>query len=244
MMKNFVRTFDLCASQTDFNARIRPGAILEIMQELAGAHAEALGIGRETLLKENLVWILIRLEVQMERYPAFGERITVETFPMPHRRTFFPRFFIFRDATGKQIGCASSLWALMNMETRRMSSPAPVLALMPDNSDLTPPLGMPGGIAVPEVPPVSDTLVPRYTDLDLNGHVNNTRYIDFCCNALGIDTMQASELAAFTIHFQQEILPGTSVNTELCRNGEVFSFSGSIDGVRCFDIGGNLRPRR
>lgn len=75
----------------DMQGRWRPSAILEAMQEAAGTHAELLGCGRNRLLSDNIVWVISRIELHMDRYPSIGERVTVETFPMPCRRCFFPR---------------------------------------------------------------------------------------------------------------------------------------------------------
>ena len=247
MSKTLVDHFPIRATHTDFHARLRPGALLEMMQEMAGAHAEKLGIGRQMLLDMNLVWVLTRLEVRMSRWPSFGETLTVETFPMPNRRWFFPRYFIFRDGEGNQIGCAGSLWVLLDINERRMVRPDPVIALIPDNSDLTAPLGLPATVEECASEAVVAQHTPVYTDLDMNGHVNNTRYLDWCCNALGIDTLRALELAEFSVNFNQEVLPGNDVRTELRRGGDCFSYSGfgcAGDGVRHFDIGGQLRPRR
>ena len=205
-------------------------------------HSEILGCGREPLLKQNAVWVLTRSEVQMDRYPGVGETVCVETFPMPNRRWFFPRYFIFRDADGSEIGCAGSLWALLDIHERRMCKPDPVIAMMPDNSDLTPPMGMPATVAECSGEPVCESRFPVYTDLDMNGHVNNTRYADWCCNALGIDTMRTQEFAAFAVNYNQEILPGCAVATALRRDGNTFSYSGFIGGKRHFDVGGTLRP--
>ena len=242
MLKTLQTNFMITAAQTDLNARLRPGALLEMMQEMAGLHAERLGIGREKLLADNLVWVLTRLEVRMERWPRFGESISIETFPMPNRRWFFPRYFIFRDADGSEIGCAGSLWALLDIHERRMCKPDPVIATMPDNSDLTPPMGMPATVAECSGEPVCESRFPVYTDLDMNGHVNNTRYADWCCNALGVDTMRTQELAAFAVNYNQEILPGCAVETALRCDGNTFSYSGFIGGKRHFDVGGTLRP--
>ena len=240
MLKTYSQTFRVASYQTDLSARMKPSAILEIMQEMAGAHAEMLDVGRSRLQPMNLAWVLTRVEVRMERYPVSGEIITAETFPMPNRRVFFPRYFIFRDEKGEQIGCAGSLWVVLDVTTRKMGSPAEIAALMPDNRDLTAPMGMPATVEELSGEGASAVRMPVYTDLDVNGHVNNTRYLDWCCNALGIDAMRSHAMKTFAVNYNQEILPGQEVRTELRCDGGRFSFSGFEGDVRHFDVGGTL----
>ena len=243
MQKTLTESFRIYSYQTDMNARLRPGALLEIMQEMAGVHAEKLGIGRSVLLEKNLVWVLTRLEVRMDRWPAHGETLRVETFPMPNRRVFFPRYFIFRDTAGNQIGCAGSLWVLLDVTERKMARPDLVVPFMPDNSDLAAPMGMPATVSECAGQAVEALLTPVYTDLDMNGHVNNTRYLDWCCNALGVDVLRTRELRSFAINFNQEVRPGQTPRTELRRDGDRFSFCGFVGDARHFDVGGVLAPR-
>jgi len=240
MKKTHSQEFRVASYQTDLSARMKPSAILEIMQEMAGAHAEMLDVGRSKLLPMNLAWVLTRVEVRMERYPVSGEIITVETFPMPNRRVFFPRYFIFRNAKGEQIGCAGSLWVVLDITTRKMGNPAEIAAMMPDNRDLTAPMGMPATVEEIEGDGALVNRLPVYTDLDVNGHVNNTRYLDWCCNALGIETMRDHAMKNFAVNYNQEILPGQEVRTVLHREGGRFSFSGFEGAVRHFDVGGTL----
>lgn len=240
MLKTYSQEFRIASYQADVSARIKPSAILELMQEMAGAHAEFLGVGRSKLLPMNLAWVLTRVEVRMERYPLSGEIITVETFPMPNRRVFFPRYFIFRDSEGKQIGCAGSLWVVLDITTRKMANAAEIAPLLPDNSDLTAPMGMPATVADCAGETEEAHRIPVYTDLDMNGHVNNTRYLDWCCNALGIDVMRDHTLMQFAVNYNQEILPGQAVRTVLRREGDAFSFSGFEEDKRHFDVGGTL----
>lgn len=206
MLKIYKEDFTVRSYQTDLNARMKPSAILEVMQEAAGQHSERLGLGRSALLAKNTAWVLTRVEVDMDRYPAFEETFSVETFPMPVRRCFFPRYFIFRDSNGIEIGRAATLWVLLDLGTRSMTKLDVVKALMPDNSDLLAPLGLPA--AVTEVSGTLQTEMrqPRYTDLDFNGHVNNTRYLDWCCDALGIDTMRGAYLKHFAVNFDAEVM--------------------------------------
>lgn len=243
MEKIFKTEFTLQHSQCDLTGQWRPGAILEIMQEAAGQHAEILGVGRNLLIQKGIVWVLSRLEVEMDRYPMAEERIFVETFPMPVRRWFFPRYFIFRDEKGDIIGRAGSLWVLFDIQARKMAAPDAVLHLMPDNSDLLAPLGLPA--TVREVSGTLETsqVLPHYTDIDVNGHVNNTKYIDWCCNALGIDVMKEYTLQRFAINYDSEVRPGQEVNLELRRLATDFSCCGFVEGKRHFDIGGVLMER-
>lgn len=243
MLKSYKEEFRIRSYQTDLSGQWKPSAILETMQELAGTHAELLGVGRNALMKHNTCWVLTRVEVEMDRYPSSGEIISIETFPMPTRRWFFPRYFIFRDAAGHEIGRAGTLWVLLDFTSRRMSKPDEIAALMPDNSDLIAPLGLPGPVTEISGTVTTETIVPRYTDVDVNLHVNNTRYMEWCCNALGIDTLKDYCLSHFMLNFDAEVLPGHEIRTELRRFGNDFSFCGFVGDNRHFDVGGVLTER-
>lgn len=244
LMKVFQKEVTIRAVDADFMGTWRPSALLECMQESAGEHCTHLGISRDVLLPSGLVWIITRGEVVMDRYPVIGETVTVETTPMPVRRWFFPRYYVFRDSEGKEIGKAGSIWALLDINTRHMVRPDIVLQRLPDNSDLTAPMGFPATVQDVDGDIEEMLRVPQYTDLDVNLHVNNTKYIDWCCNALGIDTMRENTLSHFSVNYNQEIRPGEEVRTVLHRSGSTFSYSGlGAEGVRHFDVGGELRSR-
>ena len=180
----------LLSRDCDLGGLWRPSAILTAMQEVAGAHSHILGCGRETLVEQGIVWVLTRCEVRMDREAHLGETVSIETFPMPLRRWFFPRYFVFRDAAGEALGAASTLWVLFNLEKRCMVAPGEVAKAIPDNSDLTPPLGVPGPVPRLTGEAVRSVRAPVYSELDVNGHVNNARYADWLCDALGLETMR------------------------------------------------------
>lgn len=240
----YQETFLLRTPQCDFTGHWRLSDILCVMQEMAGAHAHLLGCGRAETLKDNIVWVLSRTELVMNRYPRLGETLRVETFPTANKRWFFPRHFLFYDQEGAVIGKAATLWLLMDFVQRKMALSQQVLGCIPDNAGLTPPLGMPGNIPLLEGEALSFAQVPAYTDLDINGHVNNTRYGDWLCNALGIDTMKENEIARLLIHYTREVLPGEGLALSLQRQQEAFRLWGQAGGEdKRFDMGGLLRQR-
>ena len=221
----------------------RPSAILTAMQETAGMHSHMIGCGRDDLIKNRIVWVLSRCEVRMDRYPRIGETVTTETLAKPNRRWFFPRYYTFFDGEGRQIGCASTLWVLLNIDDRKMVPPGDVAATIPDTADITPPMGMPG--SVEEVTGSEQTMLrtPQYFDLDINGHVNNTRYADWACDALGVEVMQGHVLSTMRIVYDAEIRPEQEIQLRAAFDGRHYRVAGYHGDKMHFELGGELRKR-
>lgn len=239
----YTQTIQLRTCDCDMYGIWRPSAILEVMQESAGAHSALLGLDRSKMNSLNLAWVLSRLKVAMLRMPCAGEKITVETYPTPQKHMFFPRTHIFRDETGDTIGSANSLWVLLDINTRRVTMNGDVSAQMPDNRDLQLPLGLPATVrALPGAPKTGD-ITPQFTDYDTNCHVNNTKYLDWCLNALGTDVLKDCYVKEFDVNYVNEILPGSHVRAELVQSDGRFTFLGFENEKALFSIAGQLQPR-
>ena len=243
MLNTYDETFVLRSRDCDLNEKWRPSAILETMQDAAGAHSTLLGCGREELVKKNIVWVLSRCELHMDRYPSIGEKITLHTFPTPTRIFFFPRYYIFTDERGEMIGKAGSLWLLLDLGTRRMLPPGDVAKLIPENKDLSVPMNLPATVGKLQGEEFVSEYRPVYTDLDVNGHVNNTRYADLLCNALGISLMKEFEPDHIILNYNHEVLPDHVVSLRRVLKGCEYRLSGLVNDTVAFDIGGTLRKR-
>lgn len=239
----YCETIELRSCRCDMFGLWKPSAIMETMQESAGAHSELLGLGREEMERLGLGWVISRLRVEFTRMPVSGEKITVETYPTANRHLFYPRSHIFRDAQGNTVGSANTLWLVMDLASRKMVNSEIILSKMPDNRDLKPAAGMPAAVKPCEGAVISSVVSPQFTDLDTNGHANNTKYLDWCINALGMDIMREYCVMSFDANYDAEILPGTQLRTELTMSGDRFAFSGASDEKRHFSIGGMLAKR-
>ena len=233
----------LLSRDCDLGGLWKPSAILTAMQETAGMHSHILGCGREMLVQKGVVWVLTRCEVQMEKEARMGSRLSIETFPMPLRRWFFPRYFVFRDEEGAQVGAAGTLWVLFDLEKRCMVAPGDVAGAIPDNSDLTPPLGVPGPVPRLTGGTLESARTPVYSELDVNGHVNNARYADWLCDALGLEVMREYRVKTMRLSYAAEIRPGQAMELRLTRDGLAYHLTGSHEGKTHFEIGGELEKR-
>lgn len=238
-----VETIRLRTCDCDMYGAWRPSAILETMQETAGVHSALLGLDCDTMNGMNLAWVVSRLKVEMLRMPRFTELLTVETYPTPQKHLFFPRTHIFRDESGAVIGSANSLWVLLDIQSRRVTLSEGVSSRMPDHRDLSSPLGLPATVRALAGDAEIGRITPRFTDFDTNHHVNNTKYLDWCLNALGFDTLKESYIKALDINYIHEILPGGEVRTELVRGDGRFTFLGFEGEKSLFSIAGQLEKR-
>jgi acyl-ACP thioesterase len=147
-----------------------------MLQEVAGDHSTLLGTDRESLMRKNLFWAVIRHRVQITRLPGKNEKITVQTWPMPTTRTAYPRSTVAYDEQGNECFRGISLWVLMDAESRAMVLPGKsgvtVNGLLTGSE-----LAAPGSMALQNAPLQMHRTV-RYSDLDVNGHMNNCRYMD------------------------------------------------------------------
>ena len=242
-MKTYTQTLTLQTRDVDLNERWRPGAIFLNMQEVGTAHAELLGFGRSMTLRQNLVFVLVRSRLEMTEYPKMGETVVSTTWPGKANRFFCPRYHTFTRPDGPPLGCASTLWVLIDVTTRQIVSPLKANLPFPDTSDLLPPCTAPDKAAqLEDAVAEARAYTSVYTDIDINGHVNNTRYVDWLCDSLGVPALTDASIASMVINYEKEIRPGAALTLTLRRQNERFSFLVEDENTRYCEIEGGLCP--
>ncbi len=240
-MYEYEESRELRTSDCDFMGRWRFSAMLEAMQEAAGIHSARLSCGREELIRKNAAWVLVRSEVRVNRYPKVGERVTVKTFHGKTRHAFYPRYYVVTDGEGKEIAVSSSLWVLMDLGTRETVSGEKIGVKLPDNPDAKPPLPFPAAIKPIEGETRESEYRARYTDLDVNEHVNNTKYADWICNELGTEALRKAEISRMILDYNEEVRPEQPVAFRLVRNGDQAWLTGRCGDRPAFEIFCELR---
>jgi len=202
----YTRKFYINNAATDRFGRAKASYLLDILQEVAGDHSALLGTDRQALTDRNLFWAVIRHRVQITRLPGPGETLRVETWPMPTTRTAYPRSTIAYDEKGREVFRAISLWVLMDRDTRAMVLPGrsgvEVNGLL-RGCELTAP-----GSMVPREFGENTCRQVHFSDLDINGHMNNCRYLDWVTDLLPSGFHQVHSLGEFTICYLSEIREG------------------------------------
>ena len=163
-------------SEVDQNRKITLNAILNYFQDCVTFQSEDLDVGMSRLEPMDRMWVLSSWEIEVYRYPAFGERITVETWPYDFGKMTGQRNFRMRGEDGSVAACADSLWVYM--DTKRMR-PARLDSLLLQTYRTEPGLDMGHGgkIALPADMEEKDPFPIHEYHLDVNHHVNNGQYV-------------------------------------------------------------------
>lgn len=173
----YQREYTIEATQVNSADRLKNSRLLAMMQEVAGNHSDLLGTDWDTLSQKDLFWAVIRHRVQITRLPKNGEKIMVRTWPMPTTRTAYPRATVAYDAEGKELFRGISLWVLMSLSTRAMVLPGKS-GVQVDGCLQGNELSLPGSLLPQELANAENRTV-RFSDLDINGHMNNCRYMEW-----------------------------------------------------------------
>jgi len=205
----YSQEFQITDNTVDCFGRLKPSMILYFVQEVAGKHCSLLAVDHDTLSHKHLFWAVTRNRVQVTRLPRLGEKVFVETWPMPTTRVAYPRSVVAYDAQGRELFRSISLWVLMDDRTRAM--------ILPGKSGVTVDGTLTGTeLAVPHavaVRPMENTrrFGVGYSLLDRNGHMNNTRYMDWVDDLLPSDFHKAHPVREFTVCYMNEAREGDRV---------------------------------
>lgn len=170
------------SEQVDMTRYLRMSDLFRLLEEASIAHTEELGCTKDKTLDRGLLWVITRQLVEIGEMPYYDKEITVRSWQGDMQHVFFPRFYEI-EMDGRVIIRGQALWMLIEEESRSM--------IMPEDYGISLP-GRPGSddmilpaIVIPkELTDAADTdessvsMITRFSQVDINGHMNNTRYFD------------------------------------------------------------------
>lgn len=213
------------AFECDVNLRWKPAAFFQHLTEAAGEHATRLGCGFETMYARNLLWVHSRMKIKFLRFPKVAEVVTITTWPKTiQQKLFFVRDYLIHSSDGEQLAAATSAWLIIDATARRMVPPRTAgldLPAVPERIALDEPLER---LSVPENGEECLSLRAGYSAVDMLGHVNNSRYVEWICDSFPMEMHRANSMEWMQINYDKEVLSGENVNISLLNAPEKPAF--------------------
>ena len=131
---------------------------------------------------------------------------------MPTTRVAYPRSVVAYDAEGNEVFRSISIWVLMDIRSRSM--------ILPGKSGVSVVGTLRGNeLTAPNALPAKNLLNHRnrpvcFTDLDRNGHMNNTKYMDWIDDLIPSAFHQEHDLKELTVCYMSEAREGQELSMQ------------------------------
>ncbi|MBN1253279.1 MAG: hypothetical protein JXR51_00120 [Bacteroidales bacterium] len=190
--------------QIDLKGKATIQSIAGIFQEIAGNHASVNGFGFSQMAENKQMWVLTRLKIEVEKYPYWSDNIEVSTWVVSREKFFSRRDFEIHNSEDEKIIAASTGWMLLDTQTKR---PKLVDNMKMDINTNPNKLSLNSDISKIK----SETNLTkienykiRYSDLDVNFHVNNLKYIRILLDSYDYDWLKTYNVKIFEINYLAE----------------------------------------
>lgn len=198
----------------DYSGHLTLSMLGNHLLNCAGFHADARGFGISRLNEDDCTWVLSRVAIEFDTLPTEYQHFSVSTWVEDVVRLFTMRNFEIKDQLGKTIGYARTIWAMINLQSRK---PIDLLSINEGHlvdwitKDKECPIEGPSRIKVMSKKP-ADTIDVRFCDIDVNGHLNSMRYIEHILNLFSLDFFKSHRIKRFEIAYIQECLFGDRID--------------------------------
>ena len=192
----------------DTKKRASIQALCSFLQEAAGNHVDDLGVGIEALVEQGMTWILSRFHIKIHRYPLWRERVRIETWESDAYSFYALRDSVILDTRDQCLVSASSLWLILDLKSRHpLRIPEHIVAMkagdrgraLVDSFDT---------LWRPNTVTLQQHFAVRLSDLDMNQHVNNVRYVEWAVETVPQEVWETHRLSEIEVSFRAESVYG------------------------------------
>lgn len=216
----WTENYRVSAQDTDLNRVASASALMRFMQDTANYHMEGMGPSYDEMFDMGRAFIIGRFAMVCPKALHAHDEITVQTWAAPSRAASFNRCYrIIRD--GVTVAEATSVWALVNTtdgslirveeagldygEDEALEIAEPLRFRIPRDAELT----------------EAGSHTVSYADVDVNCHMNNTKYADMLCSFID---MSDTRVRSFAISYASEAPLGSELSVLRASSGGAHYF--------------------
>ncbi len=227
----FEQVVNLRTNDFDTFDHLKPVALLELFQDVAGLHANKLGIGFKDSYAKGYFWVLVRNKIELFKNPIPLTNAILKTWPHEKGKVDFNREYLLEDESGNVIARGLSKWVIITTDTRRLCR-ANVMdygdgEIYKNNyyDDVE-------KVQLPDLSLFSHKLTHHISknDLDHNGHMNNTRYADLIFDTTNKDLF----IKNLVIEYHHEALLDEDIDIYSYEDDKYIYHYGKINDEKIF----------
>lgn len=231
--------FKISSFDVGLDRRLKLSCQLKLQQEVGELQLDKGGLGYEKLYSLGYIFVLTHLNTVVYRAPVFSETVQLVTWSLGAKGAQYYRCYQFLDSAGNTLIDSMTAFALVDAAEHKLLRPSEFKRFgvkeFPERRNTCP---VPGRLKLPETMESAGIRTIRWSDIDYNGHLNNSVYADIACDALP-GGMQNKRITGLSISFLHEALEGDRMTlksaTTQSEKGYEGWVSGNMENQHCFN---------
>lgn len=206
--------------------KLKTSSLFSLLQQAASEHCLQLGYGSEYTMNRGFLWVITRQKAEIISLPSYEDEIIIESWPGPTRHVIYPRYYRILDKSENVLINASSVWTLIDASTRSVAG-YDRHGIRLDGTVTGNEISLPRAPAKIPFTREQEFVVP-YSYLDINGHMNNTRYFDLAEDLIS-SPAAGDMLRALTVEYSSEALLNETINVKIGQDNKRYYICGDTD---------------
>ena len=208
----FSQTHIIQSYHTNQYAKASVCSLFQIMLEAAWAHAQVMDWGYDQLQSKNMFWVLSRMNMEIERYPSWQDKITLNTWSAGTDGIYAYREYLILNEKDEVLVRCNTAWLILDTKTHK-------IVMLRDFKDTFPHSHMekvcrePKRIRSGKHSEKMSFAPVLFSDLDLNKHFNSVKSLERALDEFGIDFLNRNEPTAIEINYLKEGLADDNLAT-------------------------------
>ena len=215
--------YTVTSYHTDFSQEMSPVALFCFLQESAWRHADSKGFGWHHLAEKQQFWVLAKVHAVIRRMPGWTEEIRLETWgKQPELLTAFRDFELF-DNENKVVISVTSSWHILDMLSHRPTMTKDFAEKFPivDRYAID---KKPEKIIIPQTDAIEgNVFAVKPSDIDMNQHVNNTRYVQWAMGEIPFNYQKTHKLLEIDVNFVKEAMIENHCYIKTYKEDDIFT---------------------
>ncbi len=229
----FVSTFEV-----DMYDRMKISALMKRQQEIGELHLIEFGTNSDKMRAEQgFAFIFTKMNIKVTRLPKSKESVTLTTWCSGLKGVRFTRNYVLRDENGEILTEAKAEVTTIDLVSRKIVRPREIKGFEDFlyNETLENHCEYPKKLTIVGENAELQSRSVRFSDIDFNGHVNNTVYADMAFDALPSELVR-STVKGFEVNFINEAMLGQTLEISTVAEADGYSVLGKTDQHECFAV--------
>lgn len=211
------KEFNLTIRDIDRNTNLTPKGILHIFEDIGGMHSDMAGYGLKQVNETRISWILLHWKIKILKPVKYGESIKVKTWSRGIKLACCFRDYEIYNSNNELCVVGTSKWTLYHLDKGLIRLTSDIVDKYSPEEKISLDFNF-KKIKEPESYLSETKYTVLRSDIDINNHMHNTRYLDLAYETLPKNVYDNNDFKDIEIMYKKECYLGDKL---ICKYSKI-----------------------